>query len=85
VINATSRLLFRLGKKAHAHRIGSWEGPRAVLDVSEKRKISYPCQGNKEQGLEFDFKNLYETVVCFDVFWCKLDKCFSAVKIRHLF
>jgi hypothetical protein len=36
---------FTHGKRAFdAHWIGGWEGPRARLDSTEKRKIPCPCR-----------------------------------------
>jgi len=35
--------LYSQGKNTSTHSIGDLEGPRANLDVCDKRKISCPC------------------------------------------
>jgi hypothetical protein len=44
VVNFTSRPLYLRGKSPFTNRTGGWVGPRAGLDVTEKRKISFPCR-----------------------------------------
>jgi hypothetical protein len=43
------------GKKPLAPWIGGWVGPRASLDVLEKRKIVYPCQESNSVSAQESF------------------------------
>ena len=43
VVNFTSESLYPRKRTPGTHQREGWMGPRAGLDVSEKRKICYPC------------------------------------------
>jgi hypothetical protein len=44
-------LLYPRERAPCIHWIGGWMGPRAILNVAEKRKIAYPFQESNSNSL----------------------------------
>jgi hypothetical protein len=57
--SVTPRLLYPLRKAISTHCIGNWVSPRVGLDVSEKRKVSFPHRDQKSEwcSLQLSFYN----------------------------